>query len=80
VQAVDVFGQVAFGYRGTMTFRVTDSDSAVVLPADYTFTADDQGTHTFREEFTFITPGMWTLTASDLFNGLSQNVMVTVDT
>jgi hypothetical protein len=43
VQAVDLFGQVAFGYRGTVTFRVTDPDPAVVLPADYTFTADDQG-------------------------------------
>jgi hypothetical protein len=79
VQAVDVFGQVAFGYRGTVTFRVTDPDSAVVLPAHYTFTADDQGTHTFTGEFTLITPGMWTLTAADLANDLTKDVMVTVD-
>jgi hypothetical protein len=79
VQAVDVFGQVAFGYRGTVTFSVTDPDPAVVLPADYTFTADDQGTHTFTGEFTLITPGMWTLTAADLFNGLTQDVMLTVN-
>src|SRR6202011_1376752 len=39
VQAVDVFGQVAFGYTGTVTFSVTDTDPAVVLPLDYTFTA-----------------------------------------
>jgi hypothetical protein len=79
VQAVDIFGQVAFGYRGTVTFSVTDPDPAVMLPADYTFTADDQGTHTFTGEFTLITPGMWTLTTADLANGLSQDVMVTVD-
>jgi hypothetical protein len=79
VQAVDVFGQVAFGYRGAVTFSVTDPDPAVMLPADYTFSADDQGTHTFTGEFTLITPGTWTLTAADLANGLSQDVMVTVD-
>jgi hypothetical protein len=79
VQAVDVFGQVAFGYRGTVTFSVTDPDPAVVLPPDYTFRADDQGTHTFTGEFTLITPGMWTLTTADLFNGLTQDVMLTVN-
>jgi hypothetical protein len=79
VKAVDVFGQVAFGYRGTVTFSVTDPDPAVMLPADYTFTADDQGTHRFTGEFTLFTPGMWTLTTADLANGLSQDVMMTVD-
>ena len=59
---------------------MTDPDPAVVLPADYTLTADDQGTHTFADEFTLTTPGMWTLTTADLANGLSQDVMVTVDT
>jgi hypothetical protein len=80
VQAMDVFGRVAFGYRGTVTFRVTDPDPAVMLPADYTFTADDQGTHRFTGEFTLITPGMWTLTAADLAKGLTQDVMLTVHT
>jgi hypothetical protein len=80
VQPVDVFGEVAFGYRGTVTFSVTDPDPAVVLPADYTFTADDQGTHTFTGQFTLITSGMWTLTTADLAYGLSQDVMPTVDT
>jgi hypothetical protein len=80
VQPVDVFGEVAFGYRGTGTFSVTDPDPAVVLPADYTFSAGDQGTHTFTGEFTLITPGTWTLTTADLANGLSKDVMVTVDT
>jgi hypothetical protein len=57
VQAVDVFGQVAFAYRGTVTFSVTDPDPAVVLPLDYTFTADGPGMHTFTGGFTLITPG-----------------------
>jgi hypothetical protein len=78
VQAVDVFGQVAFGYRGTVTFSVTDPDPAVVLPADYTFTADDQGTHTFTGGFTLVTPGDQTLTVADLANGLSQDGTLTV--
>src|SRR5579871_1446033 len=36
VTAVDPFGQLALGYRGTVTFSTTDSDPGVVLPADYT--------------------------------------------
>jgi hypothetical protein len=79
VQAVDVFGQVAFGYTGTVTFSVTDTDPAVVLPLDYTFTAGDQGRHTFSGELTLITPGDQTLTVADLANGLSKDVTVTVD-
>jgi hypothetical protein len=78
VQAVDDFGQVAFGYTGTVTFRVTDTDPAVVLPLDYTFTADDAGTHTFTGGFILITPGDQTLTVADLANGLSMDVTLTV--
>jgi hypothetical protein len=79
VQAVDVFGQVAFGYTGTVMFSVTDPDPAVVLPLDYAFTAGDQGTHPFTGEFTLITPGPWTLTVADLANGLSIDVTLTVN-
>jgi hypothetical protein len=79
VQAVDVFGQVAFGYTGTVTFRITDSDPAVVLPLDYTFTADGHGGHTISGTFTLITPGDQTLTVADLANGLSTDVTLTVN-
>jgi hypothetical protein len=69
VTAVDPFGQVALGYTGTVTFSTTDLDPGVVLPADYTFTPDDQGTHTFTDtglgEITLITPGVQTLTVTD---------------
>jgi hypothetical protein len=36
---------VATGYRGTVHF--TSSDAKAGLPADYTFTAADNGAHTF---------------------------------
>jgi hypothetical protein len=79
VLVVDAFGQVAFGYTGTVTFSVTDTDPAVVLPLDYTFTGDDQGTHSFSGAFTLITAGDQTLTVADLANGLSMDVPLTVD-
>jgi hypothetical protein len=63
--AVDPFGQPAYGYTGTVTFASTDPDPGVVLPADYTFTPDDQGTHTFSGGVTLVTPGDQTITATD---------------
>jgi hypothetical protein len=69
VTAVDPFGQVAAGYSGTATFSTTDPDLGVVLPADYTFTADDGGTHTFTDtgtgEITLVTLGDQMLTVTD---------------
>src|SRR5207302_771796 len=41
----DAFGNLASGYRGTLTFAT--SDTLAALPASYTFTAADAGTHTF---------------------------------
>jgi hypothetical protein len=65
VAAVDPFGQAAFGYTGTVTFATTDPDPGVVLPADYSFTPADQGTHTFSGGVTLMTPGDQTITATD---------------
>jgi hypothetical protein len=65
VAAVDPFGQPAYGYTGTVTFSTSDGDPNVVLPADYSFTPDDQGTHTFSGGVTLITPGDQTITATD---------------
>ena len=45
VSAVDRFGNVATAYAGTIRF--TSNDRAAVLPAGYTFTAQDAGVHTF---------------------------------
>src|SRR5205085_11045691 len=41
----DSFGNLATGYTGTVHFSSTDPQAG--LPADYTFTAGDAGTHTF---------------------------------
>ena len=45
VTVKDPYGNVATGYRGTVRF--TSSDSAAVLPGNYTFTAGDAGVHVF---------------------------------
>jgi hypothetical protein len=78
VTAVDAFGQVAVGYTGTVTFSTTDPDPGVVLPADYNFLAGDQGSHTFSGGCTLITPGSWTLSATDAAGRFSGSVSVTV--
>jgi uncharacterized delta-60 repeat protein len=56
---------LASGYTGTVHF--TSSDPLAVLPADYTFTAGDQGVHTFSA--TFKTAGTQSLTATDTGTG-----------
>jgi hypothetical protein len=69
VTALDPFGQVAVGYRGTVTFSTTDPDPGVELPADYTFTAADAGVHTFTDtglgETTLFTHGYQSIAATD---------------
>jgi hypothetical protein len=84
VTAVDPFGQVAVGYTGTVTFSTTDPDPGVVLPADYTFTADDGGVHVFSDtglgETTLLTPGDQVLIVTDRGDGtIIGSATVTVD-
>jgi predicted outer membrane repeat protein len=73
VTAVDPFGQVAAGYTGTVTFRTTDPDSGVVLPADYAFTAADAGVHFFSDtglgETTLVTRGYQSIAVTDTADG-----------
>ena len=45
VKAIDSSGQILSAYRGTVHFSSTDTTAS--LPADYTFTTADAGTHTF---------------------------------
>ena len=60
--AYDQFGNVATGYTGTVRF--TSNDPQAVLPASYTFTATDAGTHhTFSA--TLNTVGIQSITATD---------------
>jgi hypothetical protein len=63
VTAEDAYGNVVPGYTGTVHF--TSSDPGAVLPADYTFTAADHGTHTFTGGVTFGTTGTQSVTATD---------------
>jgi hypothetical protein len=61
VTAEDPYGNVAAGYTGTVHF--TSSDAKAGLPANYTFTAADAGTHTFSA--TLKTAGTQSITATD---------------
>jgi hypothetical protein len=67
VTALDPYQNVATGYAGKIHF--TSSDSRPTLPADYTFTAGDAGTHTFAAGATLDTAGTQTVTATDPASG-----------
>lgn len=62
VTARDAGGQRITDYRGTIHFR-TSADAMV--PHDYTFTADDKGTHTFHAYLRYYVTGTQTVTATD---------------
>ncbi len=61
VTALDAFGNVAAGFVGTVHF--TSSDRQAALPADTTFSAADEGVHTFSAALK--TAGPQTITATD---------------
>ncbi len=65
VTAQDAFGNVATGYTGTVHF--TSTDGRATLPANYTFTGGDAGTHVFSA--TLKTPGTQSITATDTVTG-----------
>jgi hypothetical protein len=61
VTALDLYRNVASGYRGTVRF--TSSDPQAALPANYSFDLFDGGVHTFTA--TLNTPGVQSITATD---------------
>jgi hypothetical protein len=65
VTAEDASGIPNTGYTGTIHF--TSSDPQAVLPADYTFTAADQGVHTFT--VTLKTSGFQSVSVTDVSAG-----------
>lgn len=65
VTALNPDGTVDTGYTGTV--RVSSSDGQAALPAAYTFTATDNGTHTFSA--TLKTAGTQSITATDTVTG-----------
>jgi len=68
VTAQNASGQTLTGYTGTVQFTSTDAGKGVVLPANYTFTAADNGSHTFSNGVTLVTAGSQTITATDTGN------------
>src|SRR3989442_15961020 len=67
VTARDAAGAVVAGYRGTVSFA--SDDPSAVLPANYTFTAADAGSHTFAA--TLKKAGTRSITAKDSAAGLT---------
>src|SRR5205807_3125124 len=68
VTAKDALGNVATGYRGTVA--ITSSDAAAVKPANYTFTAaDNGGPHTLS--VTLKTAGTRSITATDTITSIT---------
>ncbi len=78
VVALDPYGNIDVNYQGTIHFSSSDEDPGVVLPDDYTFTADDQGMHTFAAGVTLVTLGDQTLSVMDVDSGISGDATVTV--
>ena len=76
VTAYDGYGNVATGYTGTIKF--TSSDPQAVLPANYTFTTGNAGTHTFSA--TLKTASVQSITATDTstpsITGTESNITV----
>ncbi|HLN32693.1 MAG TPA: choice-of-anchor tandem repeat GloVer-containing protein [Gemmataceae bacterium] len=75
--AYDPYGNVATGYLGTVSF--SSSDAQAGLPANYTFQASDNGTHTFSAVLK--TAGSQSITATDTSNssvtGTQSGITVT---
>lgn len=72
VQAKDAFGNIAWGYRGSVHF--TSSATSATLPGAYTFSASDQGQRTFSLQLN--TLGNDSITVADA--SLSATTSVTV--
>jgi len=77
VTAVDAYGNRIHGYLGTVHF--TSSDPQAKLPADYTFTAADAGTHVFS--VILKTAGTQSVSATDTLTasitGVQAGIVVT---
>jgi hypothetical protein len=66
VVPLDAGNNVIYAYTGTVHF--TSTDGQALLPADYTFTAADQGVHTFTNQIALRTAGTQGLTVTDTGN------------
>jgi hypothetical protein len=77
VTALNADGSIDTGYTGTVVF--TSSDARAALPAAFTFTAADAGSHTFTA--TLFSAGTQSITATDPttsgFSGTDTGITVT---
>ncbi|MCX7943448.1 MAG: hypothetical protein N2746_02940, partial [Deltaproteobacteria bacterium] len=75
-------GNVAINYRGTIRFTTTDPSNHPdkKLPADYTFSQQDNGTKIFPNGVTLVTAGTQSVTATDTatpsITGTQSNIQV----
>jgi hypothetical protein len=75
VTALDQYNNPAAGYLGTATFSSTDGQAE--LPATYTFTVGDAGTHSFASAATLKTAGTQSISVTDnSVSGSSASVVV----
>lgn len=74
VQLVDAFDQPDPTYQGTIHF--SSPDPQVVLPPDYTFTAADQGVHTFTGLYLGTRAAPKAITVTDTADGLIRGQAV----
>jgi hypothetical protein len=80
VVALDAYGNIDTNYTGTVTFSSSDHNNNVVLPANYTFTPGDAGSHTFHGVKLHSRPQQ-TITVTDTMNSsISGTVIVQVVT
>jgi hypothetical protein len=76
ITAEDRFGNVETGYTGTVHVSALANDTQAVLPADYTFTGADAGTHTFTATLTKTASAF--IAATDVANGVSSSAAIAV--
>jgi hypothetical protein len=70
VTVQDAYNNTVTGYTGTVHF--TSSDASATLPADYAFTAGDQGVHIVAGGVTLFTAGSQTISATDTVSSSIQ--------
>ncbi len=76
VAAQDQYGNTVTSYTGTVHFTKSDGGGGSAVPGDYTFTAGDQGIHTFANGVTLASAGNQTISATDSVHGVNGSATV----
>ncbi|HEU5453104.1 MAG TPA: hypothetical protein VFU76_14010, partial [Terriglobales bacterium] len=81
VIAQDAANDTVTTYAGTIHFTLANPDAGATIPADYTFTAGDNGTRVFSNAFALVSSGLQQIYAIDVqqpaVSGSSITVSVT---